>query len=173
MADKHPYPGFLAQHIPLLGIDLFLNHRPPNVGQQFSRQSRRAARARHRLGDVHRLLEGPTHVDTGPRGLVGGELSRPDEPVGVQFHVQPLRHIPRLGGRGQPNGEHDQIELLLLYRPVVQGILNEQVLALLQFLDRGNQTFDVADAVLVLGSLIVLFESLPEGSDVVVEDRGF
>jgi hypothetical protein len=64
------------------------------------------------------------------------------------------------------------VELFFRHFAGVVDVAEHEVLGLLPLFDRGNDAAGKADAVVLLGPLVVCLEALAVGPNVVVEDRG-
>ncbi len=163
--------GTLQGHVPLQRILALLRELPPTVVQELADLRTRRAGRDDRLGDVRGPLEASAHEDARSAGFHGVRGEGSVEAVIVELDAEGVRQAFRAGRGIQPHGQHHQVELFFLDPFILRGIPDGDVLGLRILPVDGHVAPEEPHPGEAFGPLVVPFEILAEGADVVVEDR--
>ena len=87
-----------------------------------------------------------------------------------QFNADTRRQFLCFLGRHQTNGKNNHIEFFFRKRSILIYIFNEQIVCLLQFLNRRRHRTDITDAVFFLGAVNKTVKVLTMGADIHIEN---
>jgi hypothetical protein len=171
VADEDADAGLGALHVQLLRQVVPQLHPRPAPQMDRRGPGRRAGGLGHRLGDVLGTREGAADEDAWPRGGHGVARVGGGKSVPVGRYVEGLEQSGRPHRGGHAHREDDQVELPLPQQPVrVVLVVKDEVPGPGDLVYAGDATAGEADAVLVLGALVVVLELLAHRPDVHEED---
>ena len=172
MTDDHTDFRFLFGGIALLGVDPLAAQLTASGVEQLTDQSIGAAGGNHRLGDIHRPLEGAADKHAFAAGQDRVVRGRFAEAVLVEFDIEGLRESLDIFRWVETNREHNQIEFLFLNSVVEGRVANCDVPGNRVLFADGDIAADKTHVIKLLGALVETLKILAVGADVVMEDGG-
>ena len=113
-ADEDADLRFFLGDVLLRRVYAFLGQPSAPRLQQLAGQGAGRARGHHRLGNVHRPLEGAADENARAAGLDRVDRVGLAEALLVELDAELLRKLLRILGRVQPDRQHHQFEFLFL-----------------------------------------------------------
>jgi len=171
MTGEDPNPDIFFRDIPFRWIDPFPGQSASPGPQERSDQSIGSAGGHHRFRDIDRPSEGATdekHPWAG--GFYGIDGIGFTESVSIELDAELFRQAARFGGRGQPDAQNHQVELVLLHALRVRRVSDGYVLCFRDLSPDRNIAPDERDPGEVSRPLVEAFEILAVGPNVIVED---